>query len=762
MKYLKATLLGSGALASLLLSSVLTGCQDEDYGYTQEEIHQSYLNRKYAEEFAKAFPNADPNHTWMCAPDTFGVESLIGGSVTRAYPTGMTPSVQKLGTTQEATEQFIKAALDRLPEGVNDNQGSVTQSFDYYAVEDDGTPNDNYAEYTITPTFWGRKFCDANSAGIYWYDNDGVQHDEQIFWHDYTSNGVGSGISVKYTNGAQEELRNTENQINHDITWTNSRHDYPLGKPCTACGVELHAGTNYLKKNDKNGQGQNVSIEDQRGWNCIVLKGANNIQNEWDTQLQVTSPVAWNTGKTIHFKMEYCNDWGYASQTTLKYQLHEGNASGDTYRGTFDTKHTVVPHNNDWEWTTLEFDVTIPKDLSNINKICIDLNPKKSGQDTGFSGEGKTFYIKNVSWRETNCTECGGTGYFPVEKYILPQYLVKIPVGMKWGIYFDTQKQQYRNSSEREWQRYYSNANLNVITDKMEPSNTGKVYAAATYQADAPDGSGPITYCCFEDAATNLHNGSYTGNCECGYGHYDTDYNDFVFTIKGRPVITSYQSLKYRVMCEDLGGTWDWDFNDIVYDVEYADAENGAGNATVKVTLQAVGGTLPVTMQFATAFGSDNIISSTNVPNGNNNTTQDLHKVLDSSNNPDTKGLYTPVNVTRSANQQTVTGKNPQLVCTYTLNAGKYTNFDARRFAELITIKVNQKPLNESGQNTTTTVTFPTAKGDANLIPECFMTSINADWTAENQIITAKYPNFVKWVEDNKSNTHWWDIGIGQ
>ena len=48
-----------------LLALALTACQDEDFGFTKSEVYQSYIDRKYAEEFAKAFPDVDPNHTWM-------------------------------------------------------------------------------------------------------------------------------------------------------------------------------------------------------------------------------------------------------------------------------------------------------------------------------------------------------------------------------------------------------------------------------------------------------------------------------------------------------------------------------------------------------------------------------------------------------------------------------------------------------------------------------------------------------------------------
>lgn len=51
------TLLGSGALASLLLSASLVSCQDEDFGYTAEQI-------AYETNFRKAFGEVDPDQSW--------------------------------------------------------------------------------------------------------------------------------------------------------------------------------------------------------------------------------------------------------------------------------------------------------------------------------------------------------------------------------------------------------------------------------------------------------------------------------------------------------------------------------------------------------------------------------------------------------------------------------------------------------------------------------------------------------------------------
>lgn len=75
MKYLKATLLGSGALASLLLSSVLTSCQDEDFGYTTQEIRDSV----YARNFEKMYGKISEDQIWDFSSYNLKKLGLTGG-----------------------------------------------------------------------------------------------------------------------------------------------------------------------------------------------------------------------------------------------------------------------------------------------------------------------------------------------------------------------------------------------------------------------------------------------------------------------------------------------------------------------------------------------------------------------------------------------------------------------------------------------------------------------------------------------------------
>lgn len=787
-----------GLTSSILL---LGSCQDEDFGYSQGEVHQSYLNRKYAEEFAKAFPNVDPNHTWMCAPDTFGVESLIEGAMTRAYDPSKQIVITSSGTstTTEAEAEAILSTekdskgkfIGKLPEA-QDNRGQVSQSFEYFAVKD---YKDGYQEYTVTPMFWGRKFCDANQIGIYYIGNDNQKHDLDPFWDDQAKR----NIYVRYTDRHEELVAITDQQINEDPNWSNYAQHVSLGHKCSVCGIDIIA----KDKDKKNGWRENPKPNSGFAHKYIELT-TEDSEEEWDTQLIITSNRPWNGGDDFVLELTYqvtgdvdLTEMYYEFQSTPGRTVCSRYTKPNVRREYTEEEGTNIisfEHGDEWaEWKTIKIYGKIPfkgdcdgtyKD-EKIKTIAINL-AKSPGTNYIYRFSNIKWYYKwdndfntklhTDAGLPSSCTQ----GKYPIEYYKLPDYKIQVPVGMKWGFYLKTKKQQ--NDANNYGQIWYSNSKFNEVTDKDK--NHGFVSAAATYQITDP--SNPdraITYCCFEDAACRLHEYEKDnkgndikqkyegktliwneGNCHCGYGHYDTDYNDIILRIVSDPVVvSSYKSLKYRVMCEDLGGTWDWDFNDIVYDVEYSDAENENdqnAKAKIQVKLQAVGGTLPVVMEFANSTDSKYHISSMSVDNNSTDgLTRDLHVVL-SNQTPDNKTkLYLPVNVPEHGGQATIVNQTPKVVCTYTLNGRRFDDLDPCIFVDLIKIKVQQNPTSSS--TTTTTVAFPTQYNGTSKTPECFMTSISTPWPNEHQKVSDRFPGFNLWVEGKANNEKWWSEGFG-
>lgn len=553
------------------LTVMMCGCQEEEFGFTYEEVRQSAITREYVMAFNAEFPEIDPTHDWMCTPDTI-YEEVQPIGITRAH-SGAVPLVYSENVYLEMSYTMVKQALEYMEEAA-DNRGKCAQDFEYKAIEDD---EGGYELYTITPTFWGRKFCDTNWVGIYYIGSDGNKYDLSSFWNDTQS--CSQRIKVIFADGHVGDMPQSTQPITDDPNqaWNETN---PLTHSCSTCG-----------------------------------------------------------------------------------------------------------------------------------------------------GDGKV-----GSWNNQRCDVCHGTGKAEVDHYELPQFTIKVPVDMKWGVYLKTQKQQNKGTGENNMETWYSNSQYNPMNN--DGSNT-HVKAAATFTFNG------TTYVSFEDAPTVCSNTNDTGECSrCKHGHYDHDYNDIVLTITPRPVESTYRSIKYRVMCEDLGGTFDWDFNDVVYDVVYEDGKSTRDMAKVYVLLQAVGGTLPIYMSYSGTRGRS--LDKTNI---------ELHTLLSDQTAPNDQGLYTPVNVV-TTEYETIKDKPGQKILEFTLSRQKYSDeeLDIRSYVKEISIKAYQNGIEKGA---TSEVNFPDAAG--NSVPQCFMTSTGTEWTDELQNITIKYPRFATWVASQNEGIAWWD-----
>lgn len=732
-----------------LLALALTACQDEDLGFTKSEVYQSYIDRKYAEEFAKAFPDVDPNHTWMCTPDTFYNEVEVPG-LTRAA--GDPP--QAIVRTQEnnknayttMTSNQVKAALNYMFEGAdNKKAGKASLDYEFKAVEN--TDGEGYEVYTITPTFWGRKFVNTNAVGIYYLNANDEKVDMDPFWNDNTDS---RDLYVNYSDGCRELVPVSAQQITDDPNWANSTHNtqtepdggWELTHPCDYCGNV------FMVKDNGKGDIHEPVFATKGSFKCIEVKkpsglpGTNNI-HKYDTQLFITTGKEWAENETFTLTFDYWversnnpnNESFDPSQRDFSLQLQEqpGQYVSDI--------STTEKFKNPGQWNTMTIKGTIKKGDGNsakkVQTIALDLHIHQVAVN---------FYFKNIRWYsgQSGDHNCGRSncnkGKVAVSNYELPQYTLKVPVGTVWGVYLETRKQQTGDNSQNNTIRYYSNSDYNKLTENN--NNTG-LKAAATFSY--PDEK--TTYISFEDAPTNCSEGG-NGNCStCGRGHWDKDYNDIVLTVSPRPVTRTYRSISYRVMCEDLGGTFDWDFNDVVYDVIYADGKEANDKATIKYILKAIGGTLPIRIyKGSTAFSF--------------NGKTELHEMMTGQTGND--GLYTPVNV-NPPYQDYVTVKHDSIIMhTLTLEQHSYdadSGFDVRDYVNDIVIKAEQK------NGTTSQVVFPIKMEfdesgqhirTDNAVPQCFMTHTTTPWADELQPIYEKYPKFKSWVASFDSAPNWW------
>lgn len=186
-------------------------------------------------------------------------------------------------------------------------------------------------------------------------------------------------------------------------------------------------------------------------------------------------------------------------------------------------------------------------------------------------------------------------------------------------------------------------------------------------------------------------------------------------------------SIKRRVMCEDLGSTFDFDFNDLVFDVEYTREEkkvngewvpkNPDGLWDATITLQAVGGTLPIYIK------------------NFNGTVYNAHELMGGTLSE--SGIYSPVNVG--------TGDTHAPVKLPTVRVAS-TNPD--------NIVISVTSPDKVGRDATNTLELPKAEGSknfgTNFAPQKICVPVTTRWTKEYQQIETAYPYFHEWV--NREN----------
>lgn len=172
-----------------------------------------------------------------------------------------------------------------------------------------------------------------------------------------------------------------------------------------------------------------------------------------------------------------------------------------------------------------------------------------------------------------------------------------------------------------------------------------------------------------------------------------------------------------RVMCEDLGNTYDFDFNDLVFDVcyTYQGTEANKTNITAHITLQAVGGTLPIYIGTDTA-----------------DPTKELHYRMlgQASSSPinvaASNGVtHSPVSFTMSA---TSTDPNDIIICVGT-----------------------------AGNEATDKITIlPVSGRGSSLAPQKICVPTSTKWLKENQQIEWGYPRFDEWVKGYIKESEVW------
>lgn len=258
----------------------------------------------------------------------------------------------------------------------------------------------------------------------------------------------------------------------------------------------------------------------------------------------------------------------------------------------------------------------------------------------------------------------------------------------------------------------------------------GKLYVVAETTHFANGFSGPYPYIDFKNGCSEaniLQNGSVpaitipASECNPGFnGGGTTPDPEPEPDPDPDPMPETVTTETVRVMCEDLGSTNDFDFNDLVFDVYYTYEEDAAGNKSdiqAHITLQAVGGTLPIYIGAQTT----------------SDPTKELHYRMTNTNakNPINVGAGTtcaPVTFTMPA---TSTNANDLDIC-----------------------------VGSSDNKATDFIILPSS-GNSNLAPQKICVSTTVRWLKESQQIEWGYTKFKDWVNSQKQNPFWND-GINE
>lgn len=270
---------------------------------------------------------------------------------------------------------------------------------------------------------------------------------------------------------------------------------------------------------------------------------------------------------------------------------------------------------------------------------------------------------------------------------------------IKWVINDDENE---RVTDFRYWGSYDSQWHNNYAIMYLEFEKNGVTYKGTYLGFD---------YEAYKDSTNNNANELYTWRPDGYYNNWIVKISDALPKATHEPDNTTA-----RVICEDLGNTDDFDFNDLVFDVYYT---AGANNTyTAHITVQAVGGTLPVYL-------------GTDISSGN-----ELHALMGYS---DMK----PINVGATGGHDNVSPVNLEITGLTSTDPDEIT----------ICVKRN-------GNNATPTI-IPKSKGSS-LAPQkiCIRNGQNFRWMRESQQIESGYVEFAKWVENKNAfgeNGFWGD-----
>lgn len=548
MKYLKATLLGSGALASLLLSASLVSCQDEDFGYTTQEIRDSV----YARNFEKMYGKIAEDQIWDFSSYNLSKLGLTGGpevDVSNALTTRAANTYLK--TTYDDWYTITRKTIIWLNEHMKEKENNKDKVMSF-SLKQNG-------DFYILPIYQGQSGMiwdfyleDNNGAHLIWQKSDDFQYTEDYTkWEEYHYNS-GAGETPNF--GQRLVLSTPFSHLNGaNNNGTGIRLRFVLPK-----GMSELKGSFYLKNGND------------------PIKIDNNY-NSWfdESENQLSKDSNGGTGD-FHFKNEYnteINESGYLNAP-------EGRATNQVNL----TKLVGYEKNG----------VKIGDNFENL--IFIGSNISSTGQTLGDSFCFYTWSAKRIrvytkygytATAPTSLKNFDGSGNnvaylegHTISKNDIQSKLIKIDASKINGIFNFNLKttartdgdiglsdlfEDHRSNSEPSMMRAITelSGSSDFLTEqgKTDLKDEFNRLAGSTI---LPDNNFEYMVIGCEDASGGKFNSAGTAKLDS-----DWDFNDVVFLLVAPKLPDLYEkTIEKRYMIEDLGSTFDFDFNDIIVDVK--------------------------------------------------------------------------------------------------------------------------------------------------------------------------------------------------
>ena len=647
----------AAVLAAASLS--LSGCQDEDFGYTAPQI-------KYQTEFTRAFGKIDPNQDWNYAKrgavtvttgdacevkiyakkgdgykivgdytNVSGTQTLgfdvqegitdilvtngqasvftkVGENVSlmgtrSAYPTGSTVTVAD--NYKDFDYSYVTAVTDLLTEEA-DNRGKVTENFSYVST----------GPFTIYPIYWYTS--SVHTMGVYYKDASGNY--VTIPFYDTR---VGDELALK------KLIPGTEctDQLNPWVGAVGKNYPNPTiakivdGKMWYEAELECHDG--FYKIGDKcAGDVHTITkIVETYSGSGVFDYYYDLDPSEYTQEFCSWSGASSTIGGTCEhgFEITYINGSEVRHIATRAKCTHDNSYTwevGDVCA----VGHTISKlHKDSWESTYHRYYNGYAEYTGNLNPVvgatCVE------GHTIDYVDSSNKGYYNSTYEYDYKATFAGQIAFTDGKTVGSKGITINLPVGTQFGFYLDVYTDPTYADDKMSFSDYgtfqhtvYSQAEVNEeFAGKTTMTNNepkmGAYWKGQNVRGTYVFGStfnctvnGQDTkYICFEDWNLN-----------------GPDLQDLVFVIDSDtpPVVVDEDADRWVICAEDLGNTFDVDYNDVVVSVAHV-----SGKDKAFITPLAAGGTLASYIYFGSACLGE------------------IHELFGDRNT--TSGSYTPINV---------------------------------------------------------------------------------------------------------------------